>query len=277
MKEKEPPLSTRTDPPAPSRRERRLATRAARAGGADRPGSGTGRRRASALIWTTIGVGIVGLVVVGALLVLQGGTPRSVDVGSLQAPLFQAPEEIADGRTLGPADAPVTLEVWSDFQCPACGQLAEMVEPTLVREYVTAGTLRIVVRDAAFQGAKSAASYDESVEAGAGARCAAQQDRFWPFHGWLFANQVGENEGAFRDERLRAIATAAGLDVVAWDDCRATGEQQAAVRAETRQAVAQGINATPTMFLDGQAIVGVRSADELGRLIEAAAAAPSGS
>lgn len=214
---------------------------------------------------------------VGALLVLQGGTPQSVDVASLRAPISQAPIGLADGRTLGRADAPVTLEVWSDFQCPACGQFAEIVEPVLVREYVTTGTLRIVVRDAAFQGARSGASYDESVEAGAGARCAAEQDGYWPFHNWLFANQVGENKGAFRDERLRGIATAAGLDVVAWDACRATGEQQAAVRAETQQALAQGVNATPTMYLNGQAIVGVRSADELGQLIDAAAAAPSGS
>lgn len=171
----------------------------------------------------------------------------------------------------------MTLEVWSDFQCPACGQLAQMVEPALVREYVTTGTLRIVVRDAAFQGARSGASYDESVEAAAGARCAAEQDGFWAFHDWLFANQVGENKGAFRDERLRGIATAAGLDVVAWDACRATGEQQAAVRAETQEALTQGVNATPTMYLNGQALVGVRSADELGQLIEAAAAVPSGS
>jgi protein-disulfide isomerase len=214
---------------------------------------------------------------VGGLLVLQGSTPKSVDVASLQAPLFQVPSDLADGRTLGKADAPVTLEVWSDYQCPACGQFATLVEPALIRTYVVNGTLRIVDHDAAFQGARAGAIYDESVEAGAGARCAAEQNLYWLFHDWLFANQVGENEGAFRDERLRAIATAAGLDVAAWDTCRTTGEQQAAVRAETKQAVAQGVNATPTLYLNGQAIVGLRSADELGRLIAAAAAAPSGS
>lgn len=209
--------------------------------------------------------------VVAVLLVVQGAAPRTVDVGSLQPPLSESPVGLADGRTLGEVDAPVTLEVWSDFQCPACGQLAEMVEPILIREYVTDGTLRVVLRDAAFQGRRSGASYDESVEAAAGARCAAEQDLYWPFHNWLFANQVGENEGAFRDERLRGIATAAGLDVVAWDACRATGEQQAAVRAETQQALAQGVNATPTMILNGQTIVGLKSAEELGELIEAAA------
>ncbi|HEX5149034.1 MAG TPA: thioredoxin domain-containing protein [Candidatus Limnocylindrales bacterium] len=228
-------------------------------------------------MWITGAAVLAGLVLVGALLVLQGGTPKTVDVASLKPPISQTPLELADGRTLGKPDAPVTLEVWSDYQCPACGQFAELVEPSIVREYVTSGTLRIIDHDAAFQGRKSGASYDESVEAGAGARCAAEQGAYWPFHDWLFANQVGENEGAFRDERLRGIASAAGLDVVAWDACRATGEQQAAVRAETQQGVAQGVQYTPTMFLNGQTIVGVKSAAELGQMIEAAAAAATAS
>lgn len=274
---KEHPLSTKTATPSPAtRRERRLAERAG-PGGAGPNGAGAGRRRGSPMLWTTVAVGVVGIVVVATLLVFQGGTPKAVDVAGLQRPSFQAATALVDGRALGKADAPVTLEVWSDFQCPACGQFAEIVEPVLVRKYVTAGTLRIVIHDAAFQGQRSESSFDESVESAAGARCAMQQDAFWPFHDWLFANQAGENQGAFRDERLRAIATGIGLDVVAWDACRATGEQQAAVRAETKSAVAQGVNATPTLILDGKTIAGLRGADELGKLIEAAAAAPSGS
>lgn len=218
-------------------------------------------------------MGVIGVAFVAALLVFQGTAPRSVGIDSLRAPLSAVPVSLADGRTLGEPDAPVTLEIWSDFQCPACGQLAEMVEPNLIREYVTDGTLRLVLRDAAFQGQRGGAAYDESVEAAAGARCAAAQNAYWPFHNWLFANQVGENQGAFRDERLRGIATAAGLDVAAWDTCRATGEQQAAVRAETQQALAQGVNATPTLYLNGAVIVGLKSAEELGGMIEAAAQA----
>ena len=139
--------------------------------------------------------------------------------------------------------------------------------------YVTPGVLRIVHHDAAFQGAKSGASYDESVEAGAGARCAADQGRYWPYQDWTFANQSGENEGAFAATRLTAIATAAGLDIGAWQACVATGAAQEAVRAETSQAVAAGVNATPTMSINGQTIVGLRSVTDLSALIEAAAAA----
>jgi protein-disulfide isomerase len=222
-------------------------------------------------VWVTAGFGLVGIVIIAALLIIQGAAPKTVDVSSLQPPVVQVPAGLADGRTLGKPDAPVTLDVWSDYQCPVCGQFAELVEPALIRTYVTDGTLKIVDHDAAFQGQRGSSSYDESVEAAAGARCAAEQDLYWQFHNVLFANQVGENEGAFRDERLRAMATLAGVDVVAWDACRATGTQQAAVRAETADAVKLGVSATPTLHLNGQVIVGLRSAAELGALIEAAA------
>jgi protein-disulfide isomerase len=208
------------------------------------------------------------------LLVLQGGgTQTGSTKAAVTAPLVATPIDLAADRTLGQAAAPVTLELWTDFQCPICGQFARTVEPALVSRYVTPGTLRIVHHDAAFQGGKSVAAYDESVEPAAGARCAAIQGRYWPFQDWTFANQSGENQGAFGAGRLKAIATAAGLDVGAWQACIATGDQQKAVRAETSQAVAAGVAATPTMRINGQVVVGLRSAADLSALIDAAATA----
>ena len=183
------------------------------------------------------------------------------------------PVALAAERAIGKADAPVTLELWTDFQCPVCGQFARTVEPSLIGTYVTPGTLRIVHHDAAFQGAKGNSSYDESIQAAAGARCAADQGGYWPFQDWVFANQNGENKGAFAADRLTSMASAAGLDVTAWKACLATGTAQKAAQAETAQAVAAGVNATPTMRLNGQTIVGIRSVTELGALIETAAAA----
>jgi len=221
----------------------------------------------------TVVIGGLGVIALAAA-VLQGGAARP-DTTNLLSPSAPTPVALADGRAIGKASAPVTMEVWSDFQCPVCGEFARIVEPQLIARYVTPGTLRIVHHDAAFQGAKSSASYDESVEAGAGARCAADQGRYWPFQDWTFANQSGENKGAFAEGRLRSIATASGLDVTTWDACRATGEQQAAVRSDTAQALAAGVNATPTMILGGQTIVGLRTVTELGQMIEAAASAAS--
>lgn len=233
------------------------------------------RGRVSPIVVVTAVAGVAAVLLIGVAFLIQAPPARSVDASGLVAPGVATPVALADGRALGRVDAPVTLEVWSDFQCPICRQYAQTVEPALVHDFVPNGTLRIVHHDAAFQGQRAGLAYDESVEAGAAARCAAKQDLYWPFHDWLFANQAGENRGAFVDARLRGIAASAGLDLVAWDACRATGEQQAAVRAETKQAVARGIDATPTLFLNGQPIVGLRTPAELGRLIQAAAAAAS--
>ena len=232
----------------------------------------TSRPRRSPLLLITGIVGGFGVLVLAGLILLQGGSSAADATAGLVGPLAPTPVSLADGRAVGKADAPVTLEVWTDFQCPVCGQFAKTVEPALMTRYVTPGVLRIVHHDAAFQGAKSGASYDESVEAGAGARCAADQGRYWPYQDWTFANQSGENEGAYAATRLTAIATAAGLDIGAWQVCVSTGAAQEAVRAETSQAVAAGVNATPTMSINGQTIVGLRSVADLGALIEAAAA-----
>jgi protein-disulfide isomerase len=261
--------------PRQTRRERRAAERADAATTRNRHAART--RRGSPVVLITLFVVALALVSVAGLLLLQGGvTPAGTNAGAPTAPLTTTPTELAADRTLGAAAAPVTLDVWTDFQCPVCGQYARTVEPGLVSKYVTPGTLRIVHHDAAFQGSKGDALYDESVESGAGARCAAAQGRYWPFQDWTFANQAGENQGAFAAARLTSIAVAADLDVTAWQACIGTGDQQRAVRSETAQAVAAGVNATPTMRINGQVIVGLRSVTELGALIETAAAAATG-
>jgi protein-disulfide isomerase len=260
---------TRTSPKQ-TRRERREAERAEATTVRRGHDASTGRRGSPILLITLLVGAFAVVIVAGAVLI--GGHPGAPGAATtaLNAPASPTPIELAADRTLGRATAPVTLELWSDFQCPICGQFARTVEPALVSRYVTPGTLKIVHHDAAFQGAKANATYDESVEA------AAAQGRYWPFQDWTFANQIGENQGAFSADRLTSIATAAGLDVSTWQACVATGEQQQAVRAETGQAVAAGVNATPTMRLNGSLIVGLRGVTEMGHLIEAAAAATGG-
>jgi protein-disulfide isomerase len=210
---------------------------------------------------------LVGLAIIAFAVLSRPAAPSDEIVG----PAVIVPQHLAEGNALGSAAAPVTVEVWSDFQCPGCKSLAERVEPALIGQYVVPGVARLVYRDAAFQGQRAGRPYDESVEPAAAARCAAQQDLFWTMHGWIFANWNGENEGAFRAERLRAIAEAAGLDMAAYDACMATGQQQAAVRAETDQAVAAGIGVTPTLIISGEPYEGRLSAADIGAAIEAAA------
>jgi protein-disulfide isomerase len=260
--------------PPPSRRERRAEQRAERV--AQRGGAHTGGKKSiwrSPIVVFTVGALVVGALVVGYALL----TRPNVSTDSLSAPVAEVPAGLSDGRTLGRVGAPVTVDIWADFQCPGCGQLARRVEPPLITQFAVPGMASFVFHDAAFQGARAGNSWDESVESGAAARCAADQGMFWEMHDWLFANQIGENVGSFTPDRLRAIAQAAGLDMAAYDTCMASNSYAADVRSETTQGVNMGIVQTPTLIINGALYTGPMTVKDIGDAIVAAAggAAPA--
>jgi protein-disulfide isomerase len=169
------------------------------------------------------------------------------------APPSFTPTALAEGHALGSADAPVTVEVWADYQCPYCARFSAQIEPQIISTYVTTGKVRFVFRDLAFLG-------DESRWAAVAARLAEQQGMFWPYHDYLFANQLGENVGSFDVARLEEIASKVGLDRSAFD----AGLQLDAARTlfseiqddSQTDATRLGISATPTVVVDGTKLTG---------------------
>jgi protein-disulfide isomerase len=223
-----------------------------------------------------VAAALAGVLIVVFVAVQQlGGRASGGD--ALRDPGLVYPTALMDGATIGRAEAPVTLEVWEDFQCPVCARHSLEVEPVLVGTYVRDGVLRIVHHDLAFLG--SGGGDDESVRAASGAVCANRQDAYWAYAHWVYANQDGENAGGFRSDRLRSIAEAAGVDVTDWDACVSDAAVRQQVADSTATGIAQGVNSTPTMYVNGTIVdpPGLRSAQELGTLIEAAAAAAASS
>ena len=218
---------------------------------------------------------LLGVLIVVFVAMQQLGGRGSTD--AFREPGLEYPTGLIDGQSIGRADAPVTLDVWEDFQCPVCARHSLEVEPALVGAYVRDGVLRIVHHDLAFLGRGGAD--DESLLAASGAVCANRQDAYWGYAHWVYANQDGENAGGFRPERLRSIAAAAGVDVTAWDACVSEAAVRQQVADSTATGIGQGVNSTPTMYLNGVLVdpPGLRSARELGALIEAAAAAAGSS
>lgn len=185
-------------------------------------------------------------------------SPTAVPAGSsiaLTTPTAESPFALADGRAIGKADAPATLTVWEDFQCPLCGRFTREVQPKLYRDFVVSGKLRIAFRDFDFIG-------QESFDAAAAARCAGDQGKFWQYHDYLFWNQGPENGGAFARPRLRAIADAVGLDRSAFDACVGAGRELDAVKSESASGADVGIDQTPTLVIDGQTMPGAPLTDE---------------
>jgi protein-disulfide isomerase len=163
-------------------------------------------------------------------------------------PPIWSPTDQVDRFSTGSPDAPVVVEVWEDFQCPYFQRFTFSVEPSIMEQYVAAGDVRFVFRNLAFLG-------DESHWAAVAASLAADQGLFWPFHDYLFANQRGENRGAFQLDRLLLMGEAAGLDMARFreglqlENARA---RFAEIQAEALPAAAAlGINATPTVVVNG--------------------------
>jgi protein-disulfide isomerase len=185
----------------------------------------------------------------------------------LQDPVAMSPIELADGLALGSATAPVTVELWSDFQCPACGVFTKSMEPALVEEYIVPGKVRLVYHDLSFLGS-------ESVDAAIAARVAAQSNHFWAYHDYLFANQRGEQQGTFSQARLEAIATTIGLDLDEFKAAQRDPAIRQAVAQQQSAGAAAGVAQTPTIVVGEQRFAGVpRTYADLQAAIDQALAA----
>jgi protein-disulfide isomerase len=213
------------------------------------------------MVLITAGALVIGLAFVVAI---NLGSPAQGPVPSgtaLVTPSTAIPSNLANGTSLGSASAPVEIQIYSDFQCPICGRLAREYLPRLIADFVASGQVRIEDRVVAFLGRDDP---DESLDAATTAECAIPQDKYWQVHDLLFWNQSGENRGAFSRDRLKAIASAAGLDVATWQSCFDGTAVRASVQQATSAALAAGINATPTIIINGQKIVGLpRTYDDL--------------
>lgn len=122
------------------------------------------------------------------------------------------------------------------------------MKPKLVEEYVKPGKVFFEFRDYAFLG-------EESVLAAQAAECAAQQDGFWNFHNTVFENQGNSHDGgAYAPDRLRQMAEANGLDLSAYDTCMASDASKKLVEDSLAEGQGQGVNSTPTVFVDGQKV-----------------------
>jgi protein-disulfide isomerase len=245
-------------PATRTRRERRLAERAARHDARRRR-----RGRRSLGLGALSVIAIVGGLVVVAIAMFLGARPIARTTEATSVTSARAPADLAtDGFALGAADAPVTIDLYEDFQCPACESWGRNVFPTLAANELAAGSVRIVFHDMAFLG-------QESVAAGRAAYAARQQDRFWDMWATLYANQGHENSGAFNRDRLIAMAQELGLDADRFIADMDSPGAMAAIEASRGEARRAGVTSTPTLVIGGQMLAGVGSYPEIAGAISA--------
>jgi protein-disulfide isomerase len=97
---------------------------------------------------------------------------------------------------------------------------------------------------------------EESQWAAEAAECAADQDKYWEFHDYLFSHQSGENQGAFSKDNLKGFATDLGLDMAAFNQCFDSGKYTELIKEQASIAQQIGVSSTPTFVINGQGIQG---------------------
>jgi protein-disulfide isomerase len=196
----------------------------------------------------------IGLITLGAaLVVLAVIWPQLRPVGEIVT-VTPASLPNADGLSLGDANAPATIDVFEDFQCPACKNFTENAEPLLIQNLVATGKARYVFHNYPFLDGNGVGSSGESDQAANAAMCASEQDKFWEMHSTLYVNWNGENQGAFSARRLQAMAESIGLDMDTFNSCFSANKYEAEIQADFELGQQMGVSGTPTVFVNGQRV-----------------------
>lgn len=172
----------------------------------------------------------------------------------------EPPSAFNAGRILGKTTAPVTIDLYSDFQCPICRRAEETIRQ-ISPAYIDTGKVQVVYHNFAFIG-------PESEAAAQAAECANDQGKFWQYTYTLFDHQTGENVGAFATANLKQFASDLQLDSAAFNTCLDTGKYASLIQQEKSDGQRRGINATPSFYVNGRFIEGLLAPAQFTALID---------
>jgi len=147
---------------------------------------------------------------------------------------------------LGPATAPVVVEEFFDFQCPACQMAEQTTVHKLQADVLAPGAkFKLVFRNFPFIGAESQRLAEASV-------CAAGQNKFAPFMEQAFAQQKPENSGYWTSDRILQFATGLGLDPKAFTACLDSGLAKPMVANDYNKGKSYKVQGTPAFVINGK-------------------------
>ncbi len=159
-----------------------------------------------------------------------------------------------DDPARGPADAKLTIVLFSDFQCPFCSR----VEPSLAElEKAFPGRVRIVWKH------QPLPMHPQALPASLAAEAAREQGKFWPMHAKLFASQQ-----SLSPEVFSRAAKELGLDTRRFEQSMAARRGEARIQEDQKLAGQVGANGTPTMFFNCRQVVGAQPVDRLRAIAE---------
>ena len=166
---------------------------------------------------------------------------------------------VTSGLTIGPKSAKVVIEEFTDFQCPYCA-MGHKVMMQVIKRFK--GKVQLIHRDFPLDNSCNEAltfqKHKQACRAAIYARCAAAQNKYWPYESLLFPNQEFLSEQTFK-----RFAEKVGLDLKKLAVCVSDPTTKSAVTEDAREGVRREIKGTPSYFINGKPLM-----DEKGERIK---------
>jgi protein-disulfide isomerase len=160
----------------------------------------------------------------------------------------------AGNPAIGPADAPITIIEFGDFNCHYCKRFFDDTLSPLLDAYE--GRIHFVFRDFPILG-------PDSIQAALAAECADDQGQFWGFHNLVYQDQI-----LTRDNFL-AYAADLDMDVDTFTTCLDDAVHQDEITTDYLAGSQLGVGGTPTFFINGKILVGAQPYNSFVTIIEA--------
>ena len=184
--------------------------------------------------------------------------PTAAAQATATPPIVVENVSVDDDPSWGPADAPVTIVEFSDFQCPYCARFVTQTLPQIKQQYE--GKVRFVFRDFPLS-----TIHENAEKAAEAAGCASDQGKFWEYHDKLFSSQ-----SALDVASLKSYASQLGLDTATFDQCLDSSKYAQEVQKDLQDGTSYGVDGTPAFFVNGLLVVGAQPFASFQTIIDAA-------
>ena len=166
------------------------------------------------------------------------------------------------GPSFGPANAKITLILFSDFECPYCREFDRTVRENIPKKYPN--DVRVIFKDFPLE-----SIHPWAKEAAEAAHCIGNgnPEAFWAFHDWVFQHQ-GEISSSNVREKTLSFASAQKLEIGKVTSCLDNHSPRAELEEDLKRGKELGIQQTPTFFLDGRMVPGALPWASLNILIQ---------
>lgn len=196
---------------------------------------------------------IIFAVILSLLLIGGGWYYSSRTPGGSTSPSPQTSGGASEpGILIGDPNAPVLMEEYTNFLCPACARFAGTTLAQIKDDYVARGKVKLMIYIL------------PPYELSRAALCANEQNKFTEFHDYVFAHQTQiTKEGDLKD-----FAVNAGLGSAKFNACYDSGKYSDKAAKWFEESSARGVESTPTFFINGQKFIGAQPYDDFKKIID---------